>query len=201
MTRRGQPDAHYRRAKEAGFAARSVYKLEEMDRRYGLLAPRQRVLDLGCHPGSWLQYAAAKVGPQGLVVGVDLQPPTVELPAWGRFVRADVLTLTAEGLREFAPAYDLVLSDVAPRTSGVMVRDMALSAELTAKAVDLALAVLRPGGSLVAKVYNGPEVEELIRRVRGAFALGKAHKPEASRAASKETYILGRGLKPSARER
>jgi 23S rRNA (uridine2552-2'-O)-methyltransferase len=199
MTRRGQPDAHYRRAKEAGFAARSVYKLEEMDRRYGLLAARQRVLDLGCHPGSWMQYAAARVGPGGLVLGVDLQPPSVELPAWTRFVQADVLVLTAQGLREFAPAFDVVISDVAPRTSGVMVRDMALSAELTAKAVGLALALLRPGGSMVAKVYNGPEVEDLIRRVKAAFALGKAHKPEASRAASKELYILGRGLKPAAR--
>jgi 23S rRNA (uridine2552-2'-O)-methyltransferase len=198
MTRRGQPDAHYRRAKEAGFAARSVYKLEEMDRRYGLLAARQRVLDLGCHPGSWLQYAAGKVGPQGLVLGVDLQPPTVELPAWVRFIQADVLELSAEGLRGHAPAFDLVLSDVAPRTTGVMVRDLAQSAELTAKALELALALLRPGGSLVAKVYFGPEVEDLIKRVKAAFVLGKAHKPEASRAASKEIFILGRGLKPAA---
>ncbi len=199
MTRRGQPDAHYRRAKEEGFAARSVYKLEEMDRRYGLLAARQRVLDLGCHPGSWLQYAAARVGPQGLVVGVDIQPPGVELAAWVRFVQADVLELGVEELKAFAPEYDLVLSDVAPRTTGVMVRDMARSAELTAKALDLALALLKPGGSLVAKVYFGPEVEGLIRRVKAAFSLGKAHKPEASRAASKEIFILGRGLKPSAR--
>jgi 23S rRNA (uridine2552-2'-O)-methyltransferase len=195
MTRQGQADARYHRAKREGFAARSVYKLEEMDRRYQLLKSGQRVLDLGAHPGSWLQYACQRVGPSGLVVGVDIQEAGVELPAQARYVQADLLTLEPSDLRAFAPAYDLVLSDVAPRTTGVMHADMAMSFELTAKAVDLALALLKPGGSLVAKVYFGPQVEELIRRVKAAFTLGKAHKPEASRAASKEIYLLGRGLK------
>ncbi len=195
MTRQGQADARYHRAKLEGFAARSVYKLEEMDRRYQLLKPGQKVLDLGAHPGSWLQYACQRVGPTGLVVGVDIQEAGVELPAWARYVQADLLTLLPEDLRAFAPAYDLVLSDVAPRTTGVMHADMAASYELTAKALDLAMALLKPGGSLVAKVYFGPQVEELIKRVKAAFSLGKAHKPEASRAASKEIYLLGRGLK------
>jgi 23S rRNA (uridine2552-2'-O)-methyltransferase len=195
MTRRGQTDAHYRRAKQEGFAARSVYKLAEMDKRYQLLRPGQRVLDLGAHPGSWLQYACEKVGPSGLAVGVDIQPLAISLPGWGRFLEADLLSLTALDLRAFAPAYDVVLSDVAPRTTGVMHADMARSFELTSRAVDLALTLLKPGGSLLAKVYFGPEVEELIRRVKAAFSLGKAHKPEASRTQSKEIYILGRGLK------
>ncbi len=195
MTRQGQADARYHRAKREGFAARSVYKLEEMDRRYQLLKPGQKVLDLGAHPGSWLQYACQRVGPTGLVVGVDIQEAGVELPAWARYVQADLLTLSPQDLRAFCPAYDLVLSDVAPRTTGVMHADMAASYELTAKALDLAMALLKPGGSLVAKVYFGPQVEELIKRVKAAFSLGKAHKPEASRAASKEIYLLGRGLK------
>ncbi|MFH1035101.1 MAG: RlmE family RNA methyltransferase [Pseudomonadota bacterium] len=198
MTRQGQADARYHRAKREGFAARSVYKLEEMDRRYQLLKPGQRVLDLGAHPGSWLQYACQRVGPTGLVVGVDIQEAGVELPARARYVQADLLTMEPPDLRAFAPAYDLVLSDVAPRTTGVMHADMAMSYELTAKALDLACALLKPGGSLVAKVYFGPQVEELIRRVKAAFSLGKAHKPEASRTASKEIYLLGRGLKKAA---
>lgn len=195
MTRRGQPDALYRRAKTEGYAARSVFKLKEMDLRYGLLRPGQRVLDLGCHPGSWLQYAAQRVGRGGLVVGVDLQPPAVSLPPWVRFVQADVLELSPGELREHAEAFDLVLSDVAPRTTGVGHQDGAASLALTEAAVELALALLRPGGALVAKVYYGPGVDELIVRVKEAFQLGKGHKPGASRSASREIYILGRGLK------
>ena len=195
MTQRAQVDARYHRAKREGYAARSVYKLEEMDRRYQLLKAGQRVLDLGAHPGSWLQYAARRVGPRGLVVGVDIQPPGVDLPAWARYVQADILTLAAGELRAYAPCYDLVLSDVAPRTTGVMHADLAASHELTARALELALELLRPGGSLVAKTYFGPQTEDLIRRVKAAFKLGKAHKPEASRAASKEIFILGRDLK------
>ncbi|CAO0823655.1 Ribosomal RNA large subunit methyltransferase E [Desulfarculales bacterium] len=198
MIRQGQADARYHRAKREGFAARSVYKLEEMDRRYQLLKTGQKVLDLGAHPGSWLQYACQRVGPTGLVVGVDIQEAGVELPAWACYVQAVLQTLTPQDLRAFAPAYDLVLSDVAPRTTGIMHADMASSFELTAKALNLALALLKPGGSLVAKVYFGPQVEELIQRVKAAFTLGKAHKPEASRAASKEIYLLGRGLKKAA---
>lgn len=194
MTRQ-RGDAHYRRAKAQGYAARSVYKLQEMDRRYGLLRPGQRVLDLGCHPGSWLQYASGRVGRNGLVVGVDLQPPTVRLAAWVRFVQADVLGLTPAELRQYAPAFEVVLSDVAPRTTGVAHADAAASLALGEAALELALALLVPGGSLVAKVYFGPGVDELIGRVKGAFKLGKGHKPGASRTASREIYVLGRGLR------
>ncbi len=194
MTRRRQPDSHYKRAKAQGFAARSVFKLAEMDKRYGLVKPGHKVLDLGCHPGSWLQYAGGKVGKKGSVIGVDLQPPTVELMPWVEFVQADVLALTPEMFEGSAP-FDLVLSDVAPRTTGVAHGDALASLELTEAAVDLALATLKPGGSLLAKVYFGPGVDDLIRRVKRAFKLGKGHKPGASRAASREIYILGRGLK------
>ncbi|MFZ5585987.1 MAG: SAM-dependent methyltransferase [Thermodesulfobacteriota bacterium] len=195
MSRPGQLDARYHRAKQEGFAARSIYKLEEIDRRYQLFRPGQKVLDLGAHPGSWLQFACARVGAGGLVVGVDLQPAGVELPRQARWRVADLMALTPEDLREYAPAFDLVLSDAAPRTTGVAHADMAASLALTGRALDLALALLKPGGSFVTKVYFGPGVEELIRRVKAAFALGKAHKPEASRAVSKEIYLLGRGRK------
>jgi 23S rRNA (uridine2552-2'-O)-methyltransferase len=199
MTRRGQTDSYYRRAKAQGFAARSVFKLQEMDKRYGLVKPGQKVLDLGCHPGSWLQYVGQKVGPKGLVLGVDIQPPTVELKPWVEFMQADLLELTPKTLREHVPAFDLVLSDVAPRTTGVSHSDALASLELTEAAVNLALATLKPGGSLLAKVFFGPGVDELIRRVKRAFKLGKGHKPGASRAESREIYILGRGLKNPAR--
>jgi len=195
MTRPGQLDARYRRAKQEGFAARSVYKLQEMDGRYQLFRPGQRVLDLGAHPGSWSQFASQRVGRGGLVLGVDLQEPGVALGPNVHWLVADLMTLTADQLRAPAPAFDLVLSDAAPRTTGVAHADAAASLELTRRALDLALELLTPGGSFLAKVYFGPGVEDLIRRVKAAFSLGKAHKPEASRAASREIYLLGRGLR------
>jgi len=196
---RAQPDAFYRRAKKEGYAARSVYKLEDMDRRYQLLRRGQQVLDLGCHPGSWLQYAAQKVGPKGLVVGVDMQPLAFQLPANARFVQADLLEISQVDLRHFAQEYDLVLSDAAPRTTGVIHADVGKSLGLAAKALELARGLLKPGGTLVVKVYYGAQADDLIKEIKAAFDLGKGYRPSTTKAGSKETYILGRGLKPAAR--
>jgi 23S rRNA (uridine2552-2'-O)-methyltransferase len=192
-------DKYYRQAKKDGYAARSVYKLQEMDQRYKFLRRGQRILDLGCHPGSWLQYASQKAGAKGLVVGVDIQPLGVGLPANGRFLQADLLEVQPEQLRSFTPGYHLVLSDVAPRTTGIVHADVDGSIALTQKALELALALLKPNGHFIAKVYNGPGVEELIRVVKRSFTMGKAHKPPASKAGSRELYLLGKGLKEGAR--
>ncbi len=192
MNRRGQPDSYYQKAKQEGFAARSVYKLKEMDQRYRLLRGGSRVLDLGSHPGSWLQYAAARVGPNGLVVGVDRQPLPVALPGNARFLEADLLALPVEAVAPYAP-FDLVMSDAAPRTTGVSHADVAGTLALAEKALDLAEALLKPGGAFVAKVFMGPGVEELLARLRRGFAPAKAHKPTASRAQSREIYLFGRG--------
>lgn len=195
---RAQPDAFYRRAKKEGYAARSVYKLQEMDRRYRLLRRGQRVLDLGCHPGSWMQYTARRVGPKGLVVGVDIQPLDIDLPDHVRFIHADLFELSPGDLSSFAPAFDLVLSDAAPRTTGVRHADVAGSLDLAARALELARGLLKPGGALVIKVYYGPGVDELIREIKSAFEMGKGYKPTATKAGSKEIYLLGRGLKAAA---
>ena len=195
---RAQPDAFYRRAKKEGYVARSVYKLQEMDQRYRLLRRGQRVLDLGCHPGSWMQYAVQRVGPKGLVVGVDIQPLDIDLPDHVRFIQSDLFAISPGDLSSFAASYDLVLSDVAPRTTGVKHADAAGSLDLASKALELARGVLKPGGSLVMKVYNGPGVDELIKEVKSAFNLGKGYKPTATKAGSREIYILGQGLKKAA---
>ena len=197
MARRGQEDAYYHRAKREGYVARSVYKLMEMDRRWRLLRRGQRVLDLGCHPGSWLQWISRRVGPRGLVVGVDLKPPVMALPGNARFVAGDLLSLEAERLRALAPGYHLVLSDAAPATTGVVLRDVAASLELAERVLDLALALLSPGGGLVVKVYYGEGAEELVRRVKAAFRQGRTFRPRATRGGSRETYLVGLGLKPT----
>ncbi len=207
MTRPGARDARYFRAKRDGYAARSVYKLEDIDRRYGLLQGSRRVLDLGCHPGSWLQYCAQKVGPGGRVLGVDLKPPTAGLPSWVDYLEADVLELTAAEVAEAmggaqgakgGRCLDALLSDLAPRTTGVVHADVAKSVELAARALELAEALLKPGGVLVAKVFQGAGVDQLIRRVKQAYKLGKAHKPAGSTKSSREIYLVGRGFKGGA---
>jgi 23S rRNA (uridine2552-2'-O)-methyltransferase len=193
MTRRGQEDHNYRRAKQDGYAARSVYKLQELDSRYHFLRAGLKVLDLGCHPGSWLQYCAQRVGAGGFVEGVDLQPLKVELVPQARFLRADILALDA-GCLSFEH-YDLVISDAAPRTTGVPHADGARSAELTAKALSLACDLLTPGGNFAGKIYWSQEGQELLRAMKKFFSKTKAHKPAGSQAASRETYLIGLNFK------
>jgi 23S rRNA (uridine2552-2'-O)-methyltransferase len=194
MTRRGQEDYRYRRAKQEGFAARSVYKLQELDRRYGLLRPGFYVLDLGCHPGSWLQYCASRIGGQGRAVGVDIQPVSLPLPPQAEARQADLLTLNSDELRLSRQDYDIVISDAAPRTTGLVHADAARSAELTAASLRLALALLKPRGNFVAKVFWSEEAAGLLSNMKLLFTQAKASKPAASAAASREIYLLGLGL-------
>jgi 23S rRNA (uridine2552-2'-O)-methyltransferase len=195
MARQGQEDHHYRRAKQEGFAARSVYKLAELDRRYGLLRSGFHVLDLGCHPGSWLQYCAERVGRAGRVLGVDIQPVTLSLPPQAQVKQADVLTLNGEELRLWGRNYDIVISDMAPRTTGLAHTDAARSAELAAAALDLALVLLKAQGNFVVKIFWSPEAAELLKMMKTLFVRAKASKPAASAAVSRETYLLGLGRK------
>jgi 23S rRNA (uridine2552-2'-O)-methyltransferase len=186
-------DHYATRARREGFAARSAYKLEEIDRRRRLLRPGQRVLDLGCAPGSWLQYAARRVGPSGQVLGVDLEPVGLALPPQVRVITADVLALSGEELLGEGPPFDLVLSDMAPRTSGIKGADAARSAGLARRALALAASLLRPGGALLVKVFQGAELPALRKEFAAAFERVSLEKPKASRAESVEVFLLGQG--------
>ena len=187
-------DAAYRRAKREGLRSRAAYKLEELDRRFGLFRRGARVVDLGCWPGGWLQVAARRVGPRGRVVGVDLRPvdglggPAIEL------ITADVAdAAVVEAVREAlgGPA-DVVLSDLAPRLSGIRQADAARHAELVRLASERALAWLTPGGTFVAKLFMDPEYEGLIRELRAGFERVRSCKTEATRRGSSELYVVAR---------
>lgn len=222
-------DHYFQQAKREGFAARSAFKLAEIDRKQRLLRAGQRVLDLGCAPGSWLQIAAERVGARGRVVGVDVQEVTIALPPQVRVLQGDALSLTPEALleavaskgapEETAPGrslddpasqptsgeaaleqvrFDLVLSDMAPKTTGIPSADAARSAELALRALALAEAVLRPGGDLLVKVFQGARLPELRRAFAAAFERVSLEKPAASRSESVEIFLLARGLRPSA---
>jgi 23S rRNA (uridine2552-2'-O)-methyltransferase len=193
--RRHRHDQFHRRAKAADYAARSVYKLEEIQRRHRLLRAGQRVLDLGCRPGSWLQYCATIVGPRGALVGLDRTPLDRPVPG-ARIEVGDVLEVAADTLRGSLDAFDVVLSDMAPDTSGIRSLDQARSETLFERALDLALVLLTPGGHFVGKLFQGPDWPRLLARAREEFDQVATVKPAASRKESIEQYVVALRRRP-----
>jgi 23S rRNA (uridine2552-2'-O)-methyltransferase len=198
--RRNNPyvgDAATRRAKARGYPARSVFKLEEIDRRAHLLRGGQRVLDLGAAPGSWSLYASERVGPSGRVVAVDLQPIEQKFASNVSVIEADALELGLEALRAHAP-YDVVLSDMAPATSGSKVRDQARSLELLLRALAVATALGKPGSSFVGKLFMGSDFPEARARVAERYARVSVIRPSGTRSQSSEVFLVGTGLSSQA---
>ena len=192
MSRRRQ-DSFGHRAKREGFPARSVYKLEEIDQRVRLLRPGQRVLDLGAFPGSWTLYAAERVGAKGAVVGVDVQEHRGTLPPNARIVQADVTKLDATEVAKLGGPFDVVLSDMAPSTTGTRHLDQYRSYELFMSALGVAREALAKGGSFVGKIFQGPDIEDARRALAEAFAQTRIVKPRASRSESYEIFLVGLG--------
>ena len=190
---RHRHDAFFKRARGAGFVARSIYKLEHIDRKLRLLRSGDRVLDLGCRPGSWLQYAVGVVGRGGAVVGIDRDPLPAPV-AGARVLQGDIFeTPDAELLGPLA-AFDVVLSDMAPNTTGIRATDQARSAALFEEALSRAERLLAPGGAFVGKIFQGPDLEALRRRMAARFAEVRAIKPEGSRSESIEIFLAGKGF-------
>ena len=190
-------DHYFRRAKQRGFRARSAFKLEEFVQRFGLLSAGARVLDLGAAPGGFLQVIARTVGPSGLAVGVDLVPLRPFTEAWVRTGVVDVLAEDAqERIEAVAPGpYDAVLSDMAPKTTGVRATDEARSVRLAERALELARALGKPGSSFVTKLFMGGDFESFRGRLREDYREVKVVRPEATRSASVEIYLVGLGLR------
>jgi 23S rRNA (uridine2552-2'-O)-methyltransferase len=189
---RRRQDHLAKKAHAQGFPARSVFKLEEIDRRTRLLCPGQRVLDLGCAPGSWVLYIASKIGPQGLVLGFDLTPVTIALPPRAR---CEVLDLVAHDppLTVDGHAFDVVVSDMAPSTEGVRFADQYRSYELYRRALDIATRALVPGGSFVGKIFQGAELDEARKATAAVFAKVRIVRPEGTRSESYELFLIGTG--------
>jgi 23S rRNA (uridine2552-2'-O)-methyltransferase len=194
--RRKRHDVFFNRAREGGYAARSVFKLEDIDRRYRVIRRGERVLDLGCRPGSWLKYAAGVVGPHGAVVGLDRSELPAPVPG-ARALVGDVFTATDEELLGHLRAFDVVLSDMAPDTTGIRGTDQARSAALVEEALARAERLLAPGGAFVAKIFQGPDVTAIRKRMAARFSEVHLYKPEASRASSTELYLVGKGFVPA----
>jgi 23S rRNA (uridine2552-2'-O)-methyltransferase len=187
-------DYYYHKAKDENFAARSVFKLQEIDDRFKLLKAGQIIIDLGCAPGSWSQYASQKVGPKGRVLGVDLQPVKLTIPN-ALFIAADLRSLELE--KTFAecgisPPFDIVLSDMAPKTTGVKITDQVRSMELCELALSVADRFAKPKGShFVAKLFHSDEFEKFRKMLIARYSKVEVLRPKSTRTGSKEIFLIG----------
>jgi 23S rRNA (uridine2552-2'-O)-methyltransferase len=189
-----KPDRFSQKAKDEGYAARSVYKLEELDKRFKLLKRGMRVVDLGCAPGSWSKYAIERVGP-GELVGIDLTE--VAMPG-GTFLTRSAFDVPPEELFGLLGSQaDVVLSDMAPLTTGARDADHFVQIELARRAFDVACALLRPGGAFVCKVFEGEDSKAFELDVRKKFGEVKRARPEAVRSSSREFFLVAQGFRAS----
>jgi 23S rRNA (uridine2552-2'-O)-methyltransferase len=191
MPRPGQPDPYRQRARAEGYVARAIYKLKELDEKYRLFKAGQRVLDLGCSPGSWLQYIGGRVGPRGLVVGIDANPVEIETAPPLYYVQGDVASLDLETITAISPVFDVVVSDMAPKTTGMRQVDQQRSLDLAFLAWDWADRLLCRGGHFLVKVFEGPDTGNLMAVLKKSFTSSRPVKPAGSRPASREIYLLG----------
>lgn len=190
-------DYFFHKAKKENYAARSAFKLEEIDQRFKILRPAMKVLDLGAAPGSWSQYASRKIGQKGQVLGVDLQPIKITLPN-ALFITADMRDLDLGAVMAengISPPFDVVLSDMAPRTTGIRITDQAKSLELCQLALATAERFLRPGGNFVAKLFHSEEFEPFRADLRERFKSVEILRPRSTRKESKEIFLIGLGYK------
>lgn len=194
-------DEYVLRARREGYRSRACYKLLELQQRDRLIAPGTTVVDLGSAPGGWSQVAAQLVGHRGRVIASDILP--MDSIAGVDFIQGD---FTEDAVYELICAEiggngaDIVISDMAPNMSGMAAVDQPRAMYLAELALQLALAMVRPGGDFVAKVFHGEGFESLIADTRGAFERVLTRKPAASRPRSREVYLVARGLRAQARQ-
>ncbi|WP_248895730.1 23S rRNA (uridine(2552)-2'-O)-methyltransferase [Haloplanus halobius] len=189
-------DEYYNKAKQEGYRARSAYKLQQLDETATLFDTGDVVVDLGAAPGGWLQVAAEAVGPSGTVVGVDFQRIDPLDSDAVETVRGDMTDEeTVDRLRETIGKtdVDIVLSDMAPNMTGEYSVDHARSVYLARQASTVATDVLAPGGDLVVKVFEGPDLADLRAEMEESFEYVRAIHPDASRDSSSELYLVARG--------
>lgn len=190
--KRWNDDPFTKKARSENFAARSVYKLEEIDKKEKILAGAVRIVDLGASPGSWSQYVV-RTSPKAQVFALDLNPLEFSHPRV-TFVQGDIETVDIAGLIGPEKA-DLVLSDMAPKTSGIATRDTALSFELATMALEVAKKHLRPGGHFVVKLFMGEDFETYRANLRAVFTTVSLLRPDSTRKHSREIFFTGKSFK------
>lgn len=188
-------DKWAKKAKEKGYPARSVFKLMEIQERYKIINKENTILDLGASPGSWSKYTLSLVGEKGKVVGVDLLPVKISHPNF-YFIQKDVFELEDKDFKTLGiEKFDVILSDMAPKTTGDKFGDHVRSLRLAEKALELAKNYLKEGGSFVVKVFEGEKLPQFKKQIEKCFKSVKFFKPKSSRKESKEIFIIAQGFK------
>lgn len=197
---KGKPDYYWRKSKEEGYPARSVFKLQEIQERHHPLGKSHRVLDLGASPGSWSLYILDAKAGEGSVTGVDLNPPDPRLLSRKgyRFIQGDFTAPEIQAAIEGAGPFDAIVSDAAPSTTGNRTLDTARSAEIARQVLAICRRCLSGDGNCVLKIFQGGEERLILSEMRAMFRKARALKPKASRSDSMETYFIGLGFIPSA---
>jgi 23S rRNA (uridine2552-2'-O)-methyltransferase len=184
-------DHYSRKARKENFSARSVYKLQEIQEKHRLIQQGHSVLDLGCSPGSWLQYTATLVGGNGRVVGIDKKAVSLKLPSHVTVYTGDIFSIHSVMAEELRRPFHVVLSDMAPDTTGNKTVDAARSLALCEEALAVAGRHLKPGGSFICKIFQGEDFKPFSDSIKSRFNISKIFKPKSCRKASKEIYLIG----------
>lgn len=189
-------DPYVKQAREAGYRSRATFKLQQIQQKDRLIRPGMTVVDLGAAPGGWSQYAVTLLKGHGRVVAMDILPMD---PIGGvEFIEGDFREESClEQLRQLinGQSVDLVLSDLAPNMSGIEASDQARSVYLAELALDFCREVLKPGGGLLIKLFQGEGFDAYLKLLRTAFASVQIRKPDASRDRSREVYLLARNYR------
>lgn len=186
-------DFYFKKAKEKNFAARSVFKLEELDERFRLFKHGYKVLDLGCAPGSWTQYATQKIGRNGFCIGIDLQKVNLGIIN-AHFVQGDAFdepTVAKVAAEHNIELFDIVMSDMAPKTTGIRIQDQQRSYDLCLRALDVAKVRLRKGGHFVVKFFQSEFFDEYLATIKPLFTKIEILRPKSTRKSSYEIFIVG----------
>ena len=191
-------DHFFHKAKKENFLARSVYKLEEIDERFKIIKKDDQIIDLGYHPGSWIQYTAEKIGKNGLVIGSDIKEinnKLLNLPNV-RLFQKDVFTI--ENMLELGVSdqFDVVLSDMAPNTTGIQSVDQIRSLNLVEMVFSLLPRFLKPGGNLVIKVFESNDAQVFLKTQKKHFEELHNLRPKSVRSVSKEYFVIGKNFRP-----
>jgi len=182
-------DFYTKKAKEENYPARSVYKLKEINEKYRIFKHGDKVLDLGCAPGSWMLYIAQEVGDKGRVVGADITDIKIELPKNAEFIKGDIMEIEVGGI------FDVIVSDLAPHTTGIKFIDVEKSLELNYQVMEIVRKNLVSGGNFLCKMFEGEGTDEFFKKTKQYFKFIKIFRPKATRKGSREMYIVAMGFK------
>lgn len=184
-------DFFYKQAKEEGVVARSFFKIEDLDQKYRLVKPKMRIMDIGAAPGSWIQYLLRRTGDEGFIYAVDLNPLNISVPDNVVFDQKNLFDIPPEEIKETHGMFDLIISDVAPRTTGSDFVDQTKSYNLVEHVRQIAIATLKKNCNMICKMYQSGDTKKFTDDMKLIFNDVRIQKPESSRKQSREIFIVG----------